>query len=87
MFIATTEEAAVQAVTDIIDVACQAVTFYSPKLSIRECVNPPNTFYHPAIINASIAFYNKYPSNLTDDEIMKFNFYLQRKQELGAPVE
>ena len=87
---ATTVQAAVQAVNVNVDVACQAANFHRSKLSISECVTtsiPPRPIYHPAIINASMAFFKKHPSNLTEDEISKFNCYLKRKQELGEPVE
>ena len=47
----------------------------------------PKLIYHPAIINASKAFYGKGPSELSKAEKSKFKFYLDRKKELGEPVE
>ena len=47
----------------------------------------PRTVYHPAIINASQAFFLKHPSQLTADEAQKFKQYQEDKTEIGEPLE
>ena len=87
-------DTAVQAVQEMVDAACEAASFlpsHSQKnLSISRCTLtniPPRPIYHPAIINASKAFFKKHPSELSEEEVAKFKCYLQRKKELGEPVE
>ena len=87
-------DTAVQAVQEMVDAACEAASFLSShsqkNLSISRCTLtniPPRPIYHPAIINASIAFFKKHPSELSEEEVAKFKCYLQRKKELGEPVE
>ena len=91
---ASKSEKAVQAVTALIDVACETVTVPPevPKrtLSTEKVATvsiPPRKVYHPAIINASKAFYDKHPSELSQEEKEKFKFYIQHKRSCGEPVE
>ena len=74
------------------DVACETEppdvhkkTFTAEKVSTIDI--PPRKIYNPAIINASKAFYQKHPSELTKEEKVKFKFYLQHKRSCGEPVE
>ena len=87
----TSTEAAVQAVVVSTDVACgNNSSSLAKNLSVAtvQCTDiPPRRIYHPAIINASKAFYSKHPSELTHDEVQKFEFYLKWKCQNGEPVE
>ena len=93
LYSATVVDSAVQAVKESDDASCNTETFSSSQprnLSISRCevTNiPPRPIYHPAIINASKAFFKKHPCDLSEAEVAKFKCYLQRKKELGEPVE
>ena len=82
---------AVQASCPSLNVACETDPF--PKEPVLSIMNnapisiPPREVYHPAIINACKAICDKHPSQLTTEEAHKFNFYLERKCEMGQPVE
>ena len=81
-------DSAVQANQVSVDVACQTAPSYLPKQQPTLLIVqnsgisiPSRPIYHPAIINASKAFFNdKHPSELNEDEVQKFNCYLKRKQ-------
>ena len=83
---------AVRVAPNLDDKACEPLNFLAPKkiLSFTKC-SPisiaPRPIYHPAIINASKAMHGKHPSELTPEEVHKFNFYLRWKKEQGEPVE
>ena len=47
---------------------------------------PPRPVYHPAIINASQAFFSKHPSQLTAEEIQKFK-QKEDKASIGEPLQ
>ena len=47
----------------------------------------PRKIYHPTIINACLAMYNKHPDALTQDEVLKFNEYRRWRSEMGQPLE
>ena len=90
----STVDTAVQAVKVLVDVACettQPVPVPPRKILSVENVSqtdiPPRKIYHPSIINASKAFYDKHPSDLSREEREKFKFYLQHKRSCGEPVE
>ena len=85
-------DAAVQAVKVLANVACETTLPVSPKkiLSVEKVTDiniSPRKIYHPSIINASKAFYDKHPSDLSREERDKFKFYLQHKRSCGEPVE
>ena len=81
-------DVAVQAVAELTDSACQAVPFKCLSVIKNSSISiNPRPIFHPAIINASIAFYKKHPSDLTPEELEKFKFYLKWKREGGEPVE
>ena len=49
---------------------------------------PPKKIYHPAIINARYAITGKHhPNQLLPEEVKKFKAYIDRKLEMGEPVE
>ena len=49
---------------------------------------PPKKIYHPAIINACYAITGKHhPNQLLPEEVKKFKAYIDRKREMGEPVE
>ena len=48
---------------------------------------PPRRVYHPAIINACIAFFAKHPSELRQDKAEKFKQHIQDKAQIGEPLE
>ena len=87
----TSTEAVVQAVVVSTDVACGINSSSLAKnlsvATVQYTDIPPRRIYHPAIINASKAFYSKHPSELTHDEVQKFEFYLKWKCQNGEPVE
>jgi hypothetical protein len=61
-----------------------------PKLQVVKTQStsiPPRPIYHPAIINASDAMFSKHPSQLVPEEVVKFNAYRSRKQQIGEPLE
>jgi len=87
-------DSAVQALKVLVDVACetaQSVPVLPKKILSVEPVAqidiPPRKIYHPSLINASKAFYDKHPSDLSREERDKFKFYLQHKRSCGEPVE
>ena len=47
----------------------------------------PRPVYHPAVINASQAFFLKHPSRLTAEEMQKFKQYQEDKTTIGEPLE
>ena len=62
----------------------------TPKLSIRKNGTtsiPPRSVYHPAIINASNAMFQKHPSQLSPEELQKFKYYQEHKIRIGEPLE
>ena len=62
----------------------------TPKLStVRTSAQSvsPRLIYHPAIINASLALHQKHPSQLSPEEIDKFNMYRRYKIDQGQPIE
>ena len=62
----------------------------NPKLSFKrnQAVSiSPRKIYHPAIHGACQAMFAKHPSNLTADEVHKFNFYKNHKMQIGEPLE
>ena len=54
----------------------------NPAISI-----PAKRIYHPAIINACQALLRKHPSQLTQEEVAKFNEYKNYKLQQGDPLE
>lgn len=86
-------DTAVQAAVDSTDVACQTAPAVQPKKSVLTITKiaslsiPAKPVFHPAVINASQAFYQKHPSDLTREETEKFKFYLDYKRREGEPVE
>ena len=85
-------DANIQTASTSIDADCQTNSIVAkPKvLSVVKNASVsinPRRIYHPAIINASKAFFNKHPSELLDEEKEKFKFYLNHKRAGGEPVE
>ena len=80
---------AAQAVCASKDVACETASLPSlqkPILSIAKFAPlsiQPREIYHPAIINVCQAMCDKHPSQLSNEETEKFNFYLERKCMMG----
>ena len=83
----------VQVSVDTRDAACETVPTLEPRKPILTTIKnaplsiPPRPVYHPAVINASKAFYQKHPCDLTKEEKEKFKFYLDYKRREGEPVE
>ena len=48
---------------------------------------PPRRIFHPAVINACQSMFKKHPSQLSPEEVEKFNKYKQYKLQVGDPVE
>ena len=63
---------------------CNPKLSYSPINSISI---PPKKIYHPAIIKACHAMFNKHPDQLIPDETVKFKQYRKWKIEKGEPIE
>ena len=90
-------DAAVQAVCDTADALCEPVHNLQPtysktqkKLTVDKPTLisiTPRKIYHPAVINACLSMHGKHPSDLNDDEVNKFNLYIQWKRERGEPIE
>ena len=80
--------------------AYQVTKLPSPELSLRSykisklhiervtsTTVPPRTVYHPNIISACSAMFCKHPSKLTEEEFQRFNYYKNRKINIGEPIE
>ena len=92
----TFNDTAVQTVINSVNAECQTSDNLQsskkmPVLSITKTLPvsiPPRTkIYHPAVINACKAVYKKHPCELTKEESSSMKSYLDRKRELGEPVE
>ena len=91
----TYNESAVQTIMDTVDAECQTVDNLQPSKQVPALLItkslpisiPPQKIYHPAVINACKSVYNKKPCELTKEESSKMKHYLDRKRELGKPVE
>ena len=60
-----------------------------PKLDIVKSQStriPPHPVYHPTIVNACDAMFEKHPSKLNPDEVKKFKMYRTRKMQIGKPL-
>ena len=56
-------------------------------VKIQSISIPPRPVYHPAIINACSAMFDKHPSKLRQDEVDKFMRYRNHKTKIGEPLE